>query len=140
MKKILAISIMSVAMASEPYIGLIVSMSNADKTKVDCRGSVGLMAGMSLYEVENFKVNAELRGYLGLGNDYHTYGAYLKPEYKRVYALIGCGKTEYKDVSESYSGMRYGVGVNILDNFYADVIYRQDESDTALSVWYRYNF
>lgn len=140
MKKILVICLAAAAMAAEPYVGVMVSKSNADETKVDCRGSAGLMAGMRVYEAENFKVDAELRGYLGLNNDYQTYGAYIKPGYKRVYALIGCGKTDYKDTGESFTGMRYGVGVDILDNFYADVIHRADESDTALSVGYRYKF
>lgn len=139
MKKLLLALLLITSIHASPYIAVGGSLSNADETLVECRISGVAIAGIQLNEM----ASVEARYSLGLNGDYQSYGAYIKPQYKGFYGLVGAGKTIFKK-GEDYSGARVGAGYEFETNtellIFSDIIYRESEGDTVLTVGVKYEF
>lgn len=136
-KTIISIMLTTVLVYANPYVGLVGSMSNTDRTQIECKASAGILVGMKVASFDKITVDVEARAYRGMAGDYESYNAYMKPTYKNVYGLIGIGQTKYGN--ESFTGGRLGAGFEI-NHVFLDVIYDNSTEDTAVSLGFRYRF
>jgi len=140
MKKLLLIALIATGLMADGdlYIGGALSFSNANDEIVHCRGSANFLLGAEFHS-DLLDMSLELRQVTGLGGDYHVREIFIKPQIGNAYALAGWGMTDYTRTDTDFWGGRYGIGYFFGDVF-ADVIYREPEQDTALSVGFRYFF
>ena len=144
MKKLILLLTLTLGLlgTDSPYIGAGLSASNADGDLVSCRASSTLIGGVKFSD-SDFTFSIEGRLMNSLNGSYSNTSAYIKPEYKGVYGLIGYGSTSYTEHDLEFSGVRGGIGYDFgLDwkHLFVDVVYDNEADDFILTTGFIYVF
>ena len=128
--------------ADSPYVGLGISASDAPGEFVSCRASTSLIGGVKFSNAD-FTFSVEGRSMNSFNGSYASTAAYIKPEYKGVYALVGYGRTNYTEHDIQFNGVRYGAGYDFgpkWKHLFVDAIYDPEANNYILTIGGMYYF